>query len=91
LGISSIVSGAARNSNKKKKLTAWNCQKPQQFFFKRKNIAEAKLYILEKKNVVYLRNQSFSFFWDNVHPSHNGWNSVYTLLQPSLGQLIDKN
>ncbi|CAL0321257.1 unnamed protein product [Lupinus luteus] len=29
-----------------------------------------------------------SFFWDNVHPSQNGWNSVYTQLESSLGQLI---
>lgn len=28
-----------------------------------------------------------SFFWDNVHPSQNGWNAVYTLLQSSLHQL----
>ncbi|XP_039685791.1 GDSL esterase/lipase At5g03610 isoform X2 [Medicago truncatula] len=28
-----------------------------------------------------------SFFWDNVHPSQNGWHAVYTLLQSSLHQL----
>ncbi|XP_058741528.1 GDSL esterase/lipase At5g03610-like [Vicia villosa] len=31
-----------------------------------------------------------SFFWDYVHPSQNGWNSVYQQLQSSLGQLIEK-
>ncbi|CAL5209128.1 unnamed protein product [Lathyrus oleraceus] len=36
-------------------------------------------------------NPELSFFWDNLHPSQNGWHAVYTLLQSSLGQLIDKN
>lgn len=32
-----------------------------------------------------------SFFWDNVHPSQNGWYAVYSLLQSSVGQFIKKN
>ncbi|XP_061374314.1 GDSL esterase/lipase At5g03610-like [Gastrolobium bilobum] len=32
-----------------------------------------------------------SFFWDNVHPSQNGWDEVSMLLQSSLGQLTGKN
>ena len=44
----------------------------------------------EKKYSV-CENPGLSFFWDNVHPSQNGWNAVYTLLQPSLGQLTQKN
>ncbi|KAL5069146.1 hypothetical protein RYX36_020033 [Vicia faba] len=36
-------------------------------------------------------NPELSFFWDNLHPSQNGWHAIYTLMQSSLGQLIDKN
>jgi len=40
----------------------------------------------EKKYSV-CEKPGLSFFWDNVYPSQNGWQAVYTLLQSSLGQL----
>ncbi|AES62015.1 GDSL-like lipase/acylhydrolase [Medicago truncatula] len=40
----------------------------------------------EKKYSV-CEKPELSFFWDGVHPSQNGWQAVYTLLQSSLGQL----
>lgn len=30
----------------------------------------------------------FSLFWDTVHPSQNGWSTVYLMLQSSFSQLI---
>lgn len=32
-----------------------------------------------------------SFFWDNAHPSQNGWYAVSMMLQSSFGQLTKKN
>ncbi|KAE9589850.1 hypothetical protein Lal_00021556 [Lupinus albus] len=41
-----------------------------------------------QKNYTLCEKPELSFFWDNVHPSQNGWSSIYTQLQSSLGQLI---
>ncbi|KAK7391454.1 hypothetical protein VNO78_19870 [Psophocarpus tetragonolobus] len=32
-------------------------------------------------------NPELSFFWDTVHPSQNGWEAVFSILQSSLVQL----
>jgi len=40
----------------------------------------------EKKYSV-CEKPELSFFWDGVHPSQNGWQAIYTLLQSSFGQL----
>ncbi|KAL4357695.1 GDSL esterase/lipase At5g03610 [Arachis hypogaea] len=32
------------------------------------------------------QNPNLAFFWDTVHPSQNGWNAIFTLLQPSIAQ-----
>lgn len=40
-----------------------------------------------EKKYSLCENPKVSFFWDNVHPSQNGWSAVYTMLQPSLVQL----
>ncbi|BAT94545.1 hypothetical protein LR48_Vigan02g181400 [Vigna angularis] len=40
-----------------------------------------------EKQYSLCENPKVSFFWDNVHPSQNGWSAVYTMLQPSLAQL----
>ncbi|KAK7268414.1 hypothetical protein RIF29_21112 [Crotalaria pallida] len=43
-----------------------------------------------EKKYSLCENPELSFFWDNVHPSQNGWYSVFMQLQPSLGQLTYK-
>ncbi|KAK7356959.1 hypothetical protein VNO80_16240 [Phaseolus coccineus] len=40
-----------------------------------------------EKKYSLCENPKISFFWDNVHPSQNGWSAVYRMLQPSLAQL----
>jgi phospholipase/lecithinase/hemolysin len=29
-----------------------------------------------------------TFFWDSVHPSQNGWNAVYQMVQSSIPQFF---
>lgn len=41
-----------------------------------------------EKQYKLCKKPEFSLFWDNVHPSQNGWHAVSMLLQPSLDQLI---
>ncbi|KAJ4831736.1 hypothetical protein Tsubulata_031008, partial [Turnera subulata] len=41
----------------------------------------AKMYRLCK-------HPELSFFWDPIHPSQNGWHSIFLALQPSLYQLL---
>ncbi|CAL0299761.1 unnamed protein product [Lupinus luteus] len=36
-------------------------------------------------------NPELSFFWDNAHPSQNGWYSIFKQLEPSLSQITGKN
>ncbi|CAL0299763.1 unnamed protein product [Lupinus luteus] len=46
----------------------------------------------EKRNIHYVCEKSeLSFFWDNVHPSENGWYYVFKQLKPSLKQITRKN
>ncbi|MED6205064.1 hypothetical protein PIB30_014535 [Stylosanthes scabra] len=35
-------------------------------------------------------NPNVAFFWDIVHPTQNGWNAIFPLLQSSIGQLIQQ-
>ncbi|MED6159152.1 hypothetical protein PIB30_039757 [Stylosanthes scabra] len=35
-------------------------------------------------------NPNVAFFWDLVHPTQNGWNAIFPLLQSSIGQLIQQ-
>ncbi|KAF6171965.1 hypothetical protein GIB67_029383 [Kingdonia uniflora] len=39
------------------------------------------------KKYVVCEDPKSAFFWDTVHPSQQGWLSVYSALQPSLNQL----
>eukprot|EP00257_Ricinus_communis_P026762 XP_025014176.1 GDSL esterase/lipase At5g03610 [Ricinus communis] len=41
----------------------------------------------ERKYVV-CKHPELSFFWDSVHPSQNGWHSVYLSLHPTLRELL---
>ncbi|KAF7833246.1 GDSL esterase/lipase [Senna tora] len=45
---------------------------------------EARKYIMCKK-------PELSFFWDNVHPSQNGWHEVYQHLKSSLQLIVQQN
>ncbi|KAJ0103483.1 hypothetical protein Patl1_05909 [Pistacia atlantica] len=40
-----------------------------------------------KKKYSVCKNPEESFFWDDVHPSQNGWKIVYDALRPSLDRL----
>ncbi|XP_061374141.1 GDSL esterase/lipase At5g03610-like [Gastrolobium bilobum] len=42
-----------------------------------------------EKKYTLCEKPELSFFWDSVHPSQNGWNEVYKMLQSSLPKLID--
>ncbi|PKI35122.1 hypothetical protein CRG98_044473 [Punica granatum] len=33
------------------------------------------------------KNPELSFFWDTIHPSQSGWESVYSIIRPSLYEL----
>lgn len=37
-----------------------------------------------KKRYIVCENPKLSFFWDNIHPSQNGWHAVFSELQSSL-------
>lgn len=39
------------------------------------------------KKYTVCENPVAAFFWDDVHPSQEGWRSVYLALQPTLQQL----
>ncbi|KAK3013083.1 hypothetical protein RJ639_008974 [Escallonia herrerae] len=39
------------------------------------------------KKYVVCDNPKLSFFWDHVHPSHQGWHAIYSALGPCLYQL----
>nr|DAD28785.1 TPA_asm: hypothetical protein HUJ06_030253 [Nelumbo nucifera] len=36
---------------------------------------------------IVCENPESAFFWDDVHPSHEGWHAIYSTLQHSLQQL----
>lgn len=40
------------------------------------------------KNYVLCNHPETSFFWDNIHPSQNGWHAVYSFLHSSLHRLL---
>ncbi|KAE9619292.1 putative SGNH hydrolase-type esterase domain-containing protein [Lupinus albus] len=40
-----------------------------------------------QKKYTLCENPEVSFFWDNAHPSQNGWYSVFKQLEPSLSQI----
>ncbi|KAK7279554.1 hypothetical protein RJT34_24607 [Clitoria ternatea] len=40
-----------------------------------------------EKKYTLCEKPELSFFWDEVHPSQNGWSAVFNILQPSLSQL----
>ncbi|XP_030451366.1 GDSL esterase/lipase At5g03610-like isoform X1 [Syzygium oleosum] len=40
------------------------------------------------KNYVLCDHPETSFFWDNIHPSQNGWRTVYSFLRSSLCHLL---
>ncbi|KAE9619291.1 putative carboxylesterase [Lupinus albus] len=41
-----------------------------------------------QKKYTLCEKPELSFFWDNVHPSQNGWYSVFKQLESSLSQII---
>ncbi|MCD7455367.1 hypothetical protein HAX54_027983 [Datura stramonium] len=41
-----------------------------------------------KKKYVLCKNPEFSFFWDVIHPSQQGWFAVFSALKPSLNFLL---
>ncbi|OIW20392.1 hypothetical protein TanjilG_09626 [Lupinus angustifolius] len=43
-----------------------------------------------QKKYTLCEKPELSFFWDNAHPSQNGWNSVFKQLEPSLSQITGK-
>ncbi|KAJ8756341.1 hypothetical protein K2173_025153 [Erythroxylum novogranatense] len=43
----------------------------------------------ERKGYVICKHPEMTFFWDLVHPSQNGWHSVYLALKPTLYRLYD--
>ncbi|XP_019430980.1 PREDICTED: GDSL esterase/lipase At5g03610-like isoform X1 [Lupinus angustifolius] len=44
-----------------------------------------------EKKYTLCEKPELSFFWDNAHPSQNGWYSVFMQLESSLGQIFGKN
>ncbi|XP_019430987.1 PREDICTED: GDSL esterase/lipase At5g03610-like [Lupinus angustifolius] len=44
-----------------------------------------------KKEYTLCKKPEHSFFWDIVHPTQNGWYSIFKKLEPSLYQIIGKN
>ncbi|CAL0299760.1 unnamed protein product [Lupinus luteus] len=44
-----------------------------------------------EKKYTLCEKPELSFFWDNAHPSQNGWYSVFKQLEPSLSQITGKN
>ncbi|KAG5574930.1 hypothetical protein H5410_055064 [Solanum commersonii] len=42
----------------------------------------------DKKKYVLCKNPELSFFWDVIHPSQQGWFTVFSALKPSLSSLL---
>ncbi|CAL0299768.1 unnamed protein product [Lupinus luteus] len=44
-----------------------------------------------KKKYTLCKNPELPFFWDIVHPTQNGWSSIFKKLEPSLSQIVGTN
>ncbi|KDP35848.1 hypothetical protein JCGZ_10329 [Jatropha curcas] len=41
-----------------------------------------------ERKFIICKHPELAFYWDDVHPSQNGWHSVYLALKPTLKELL---